>query len=356
MKMIKVFALLLVAGTALTLLSSCGSGNSAAPQLNSAGRHPAGWVAAHPAAFGANAAQCYECHGSDLMGGISKVSCFSATFNGITCHASGPGNHPAGWSDPAMHGVHAKSAVSGANGFAACQVCHGTLFNGGIVNTSCYSCHGVSAPHPPKPWFGGAYTHTTTDPSNAAVCALCHTAGANLSPAFQLPSYASGTPGCFNSTLCHGASPHPADWLLTHNQAANIPGACQICHGAQLQGDPAFGSPACSSCHTALAPGAYPVLGECISCHGKPPATGQHDFHSTSSFGPQLGTNCDPCHHGFGSGTGDTLHGTRGFAAAVVFFNPAQPDVGAGPTATFDIPTHSCSNIACHIDNSTRVW
>ncbi len=56
------------------------------------------------------------------------------------------------------------------------------------------------------PWFdatGTDVTHTNTDPANAAVCALCHTHGRNLRIPI-LTHYATGTPGCFNSTLCHG--------------------------------------------------------------------------------------------------------------------------------------------------------
>ena len=93
------------------------------------------------------------------------------------------------------------------SGFAVCQECHADKFIGGISNVTCLNtagCHGasVSAPHSPKPWRGGTRTHTNTDQSNAPICALCHTNGANSS--VQPSTFDSGAaPGCFNNTLCH---------------------------------------------------------------------------------------------------------------------------------------------------------
>src|SRR5512140_3805568 len=70
---------------------------------------------------------CTECHGSDLSGGISRVSCFGNTSG---CH-HGP---IAGWVavSPAAqnHGLSAKKAP-GSSGFASCQICHGRNFSGG---------------------------------------------------------------------------------------------------------------------------------------------------------------------------------------------------------------------------------
>ena len=63
---------------------------------------------------------CTECHGADLSGGTSKVSCFG---NPAGCH-HGP---VSGWiaTSPAAqnHGVSAKQAP-GSSGFVSCQICH----------------------------------------------------------------------------------------------------------------------------------------------------------------------------------------------------------------------------------------
>jgi hypothetical protein len=289
MRTCKVFFLVLLAGATLTGLWACSSGNPEAPTLNASGQHPATWVADHPSAFFDRSDQCYECHGKDLAGGISKVSCFSASLGNASCHANGPGIHPAGWGNAPVHGTHAKAPVSGADGFPPCQGCHGTLFEGGKARKACASCHGVPAPHPRKPWLGGAFTHVNTDPSNVGVCALCHTAGKNLNPERQQAQYATGTPGCFNNTLCHGDVGHPTgfDSPTVHGPVAKgKPSSteglahCKVCHGNDYKGiEP---SPSCFPCHRVNAP--HPP---------KPWRTGKFSHASTD---PGNAATCADCH------------------------------------------------------------
>ena len=216
---------------------------------------------------------CTECHGSDLAGGISGVSCFGNTAG---CH-HGP---IAGWVavPPAAqnHGVSAKKAP-GSSGFASCQICHGNNFSGGGANESCLNnaaCHGAGAasPHAPKPWRGSPYTHTDTDTSNAPVCALCHYPGSPNNPANHpaTPAPAGTAPGCFNSTLCHGEGgvPHPvgSTWVATSpaaqphgNSAKATPGTaagfayCQVCHGTGTNFSGGSSGVSCYTCHVPTA-------------------------------------------------------------------------------------------------------
>jgi hypothetical protein len=214
------------------------------------GKHPDNWIVDHRAAFLTDPGQCTQCHGSDLKGGISGVSCYSASFNGMSCHANGPSGHPAGWSSPNSHGASAKAApdASLTHGFQTCEQCHGADFSGGIVNTSCFTCHGVSAPHAQAPWVASVtstMTHTTTNPTNAAVCGLCHLSGRTPPAYVALPP---GTPvGCFDNTLCHGQVGHAVGWANpdVHGAAAkSVPSVtamqgfstCQTCHGANFAG------------------------------------------------------------------------------------------------------------------------
>lgn len=256
-------------------LWSCSKGNQGAPTLNSSGKHPADWVVAtsggnHPASYLLSPGQCFECHGKDLAGGISKVSCFSSDRNGLGCHAIGPQGHPVNFKLPENHGSRAKSVVGGVNGLAFCKNCHGNDFRGaGSAKKDCIGCHQLTtpttmAPHAPQPWLAGTTSHSNTDQSNAAACAQCHTAGANLRAQFKLPSYAGGTPGCFNNTLCHGVVGHSDDARQPWKNAEN--------HGAAAKGDPSKGDglAVCKSCHGQALTGTGSAV-SCFSCHATAP-------------------------------------------------------------------------------------
>jgi predicted CxxxxCH...CXXCH cytochrome family protein len=215
----------------LILSTGCGSNGNDNIAFNSVtGQHPAEWLSEHGIAYLQNSDTCKECHGQDLHGGISNVSCFTASYNGTSCHANGPG-HPPGWDSPDVHGTIAKAEPSNSTGFKVCQLCHGNLFQGGIVKVSCFTCHGVNAPHPPSPWRSGR-THVNTNPGNAPVCADCHRS-------------AQGTPGCFNNTLCHGTIvcgschgippdgsifPNTAGRHSIHNTFDSLVEDCSVCH------------------------------------------------------------------------------------------------------------------------------
>ena len=282
----------LIVLAAFAVAAGCSTANTtgdgvAVNHVDASGNSVSGWVTPTGGAHANSATRnyianggkssCTECHGSDLTGGISRVSCFA---NAAGCH-HGP---IAGWVavSPAAqnHGVSAKKAP-GSSGFASCRICHGSGFSGGGADVSCFTCHGVSAPHAPKPWrasAGSTYTHTNTDPANAPVCALCHFPGSPNNPADHpdIPAAAGTPPGCFNSTLCHGTAgaPHPVGnpaWVTTppaaqpHGDAAKTtPGStagfayCQVCHGTGTTSPANFGggssAVSCYTCHGVSAP------------------------------------------------------------------------------------------------------
>lgn len=266
-------AILIVLG----VLFGCSNANDKAPNLNPVtGKHPAGWAVAstgglHPAAYIAGPSACLECHGRNMGGGISGVSCFSSTYKGIGCHPDGPSGHPQGWSAPIRHGLSAKAVLQGRDGFSHCTVCHGSDYAGGVVNKSCLNsagCHGVGvmAPHSPKPWRStlGGRSHASTDASNAAACALCHTAGANSVRQPSVTPPAGTAVGCFTNTLCHGVEGHQQGWALPAVHGASAISlasgdkgfkSCTYCHGALYDGGLAEQS--ClntTGCHTVNAP------------------------------------------------------------------------------------------------------
>lgn len=238
---------IIIAIAFIAVAFSCSEPNSDSVYFADTG-HLKGWINDHGKFFLNGNDTCRECHGLDLRGGISDVSCFSSGFEGISCHAGGPPGHPLPFDNPDDHGGLAKSRPGSTSGFRYCKTCHGSDFSGGISQISCFTCHGVDAPHSPQPWRNGR-THTNTHVENAAVCADCHRTG-------------QGTPGCFNNTLCHGSvNPHPDGWLDpdVHGPVAkaapgNMSGFsyCQVCHGTRFDGG--VTNTSCYVCHNVSAP------------------------------------------------------------------------------------------------------
>jgi hypothetical protein len=240
--------------------------------------HPEKFFASHPAEYRALPEGCVQCHGDDLRGGISKTSCFSASFDGRTCHASGPGGHPAGWLQ--THSVTPQTEAS------LCADCHKNPANN--LPPNCFNnslCHGPRSGHP----AGWLKSHVQVAQTEAAVCAQCHD-----NPANSLP------PGCFNNSLCHGRkNPHPGGWLQHHSQtvptqapycagchknpANNLPPDCfnnSLCHGPKGPHPSGWGSP---SQHGAAAKGS-PGMASCTACHG------------SGYTGGTTAPSCFPCH------------------------------------------------------------
>jgi hypothetical protein len=278
--------------------------------------HPDRWIATHPDAYRSEGGgTCSECHGHDLLGGISTVSCFSASHNNQGCHEGGPGGHPPGWR--ALHSADPSKA-------ATCAPCHDNSSNNLAPN--CFDnslCHGPKAGHPP----GWLSAHKQSNPSLASSCAECHQNRA-------------GTPGCFNNTLCHGTkNAHPAGWLQSHSgsnqnqasvcaachqSAAGTPGCFNntLCHGAKSAQHPAgwrtahqstspAGASACAGCHPNIG---TPTCFTNTSCHGGGgghpagwAAGSQHGTAAKSAPGGASGfVSCQAC-HGAGLDGGSSL-------------------------------------------------
>lgn len=296
----------LLAALLATLLWGCGTSNDGstvqAPSFNTSGKHPANWVGAHGISYQNNVTQCKECHGADLNGGISNVSCSSGSFSGLTCHS-----HPLAFKDPALHGPVAKRDL------IACQPCHGE----------------AGAP------------------------------GSN--PRFNVPK-GSLAVGC-ESAGCHNRenlslqalfSAHPVPWP-SHGSAGNMANACALCHGLNLGGGV---GPKCSACHAGLAAGAVPISGNCDSCHGNPPTgsaplgsvfpniPGAHYKHCNLT---EVKGICNSCHNGAGSGTANHSNGT----VNVIFLTAYDAKSGR---ATYNSANQKCTNVSCHGGKETPPW
>ncbi|MGB6410245.1 MAG: hypothetical protein WBF16_03480, partial [Candidatus Deferrimicrobiaceae bacterium] len=274
--------------------------------------HPASWrtgdTYVHTNTAEGNASVCAFCHTGGANSPVPPPSppapggtppgCFNSTL----CHAAGV-PHPVGGTwvtvSPAAqpHGNDAKAVPGATTGFNYCQVCHGTGtdFAGGSSGTSCYPCHGASAPHPASWRTGDTYVHTTVAEGNVSVCAFCHTGGANSPIPPPSPPAPGGTPpGCFNSTLCHGeavpAGTHGTGWLDFDNSAAfhgsfvtSLTCETAACH-------PISGHPTCTSCHfDDQGSRAYTPLG---FTHNASVFTNHRD----GDLASDAGTICENCH------------------------------------------------------------
>lgn len=226
-------------------------------------------------------AACTGCHGDDLRGGTSKVSC-------TECHASYPHFD---WKSPEAHG---KSPLT-KNEEANCLGCHGAKLNEGLYKQlksfnanderfplACKSCHNF--PHdsswisPISKDFHGLVLKTT----DQKTCQKCH--------GEKLDGNGDQKKSCLT---CHKDYPHQPDFLAPqkHGTAYKNHGddktPCFSCHNvAKETASHSLKStnPSCESCHTyphpsgwsaknhgqaALLSGHATGKSDCTSCHGK---------------------------------------------------------------------------------------
>ncbi|MDH5559614.1 MAG: hypothetical protein OEY59_02010 [Deltaproteobacteria bacterium] len=129
---------------------------------------------------------CIDCHGADMDGGTTGVSCYQCHFNKWD---------PSKWIDHTVVINNARHATGHYDPEANCVDCHGSDLKGTKDAPSCYSCHwGV--------WAGAMIPHTDyehgiphargMDTPIASGCGNCH--GADLRGA-------NGIDSCYK---CHG--------------------------------------------------------------------------------------------------------------------------------------------------------
>jgi hypothetical protein len=230
-----------------------------------------------------------DCHGDDLAGGISGVSCSS---DAVGCHSGGPAFHPADWLDKSLTGNawHGDAYTNGflVNGINDCVDCHEPPALDDPAGGKCIICHfTLSGGRSPGGW---AHADTGTGHSSYAgspeqsVCVACH--DVNISFGNQ--------DSCHN---CHDVVIHAVPNLgheLSVPTSSQFTTQCSSCHSISGT-SPNPGAPLCISCHKVGSP--Y-IQTNCTSCHDDPPDTGKHDKHENE------GASCDDCHLNAGSGTG----------------------------------------------------
>jgi predicted CxxxxCH...CXXCH cytochrome family protein len=305
--------------------------------ITAKGEHPENFQATHSTVATGSLDQCKTCHGQDLLGGTSKVSCYTAA-----CHHA---NHPV----PYLSGIH--TSVTTAS-----------------FNISCVRCHAVSgtSPSPFAPACNGC--HTAGSPLTRTACASCH-----------------GKPPVGT------AFPDIAGSHAAHEALANVTGICATCHygsdsGTQRHYDyanaltnkqyiiaptgdvkaspaynakagamtfnPVAGTCANASCHggivtprwgTALDPTAE---ASCRGCHtqgtslGVPEANSYFSGSHAKHLGPDVKALCIYCH--------DMANGTDGAKNHLKFLNTPQMEGHASQTILFYAPGKASCTMTCH--------
>ncbi|HTK81366.1 MAG TPA: CxxxxCH/CxxCH domain-containing protein [Bacteroidota bacterium] len=233
--------------------------------------------------------------------------------------------HGEGWEDPASSNFHGKAIRNAKWDMSQCKTCHGRLYDGGVVNVSCRTCHalpggpencttchGGTNAAPPNdiagntsrsaPGVGAHQKHLVGGAISAgSACSECHTVPPSLySPGHvdsELPAevpmngYIATTVTNETPTTDHDAglplfSPQP------EFDASSISCANTYCHGNFKNGNTAF-SPvwndssgsqmACGTCHgdvtkatlagralpkSVAEGGTHPDSTACSNCHG----------------------------------------------------------------------------------------
>lgn len=350
-------AFLCVAALVL-LVAACADPNTGAP--TDQGVHPEVWITEHSSevADSLDFTGCTSCHGEDLGGSGGAVSCYS-------CHAFNTSPpfivHPSYWDDP--YSDH--RAYAGLNGFDTCAGCHGPGLRGSLAAPSCFSasfdgrsCHDEGpeeVPHPLDGSYGAGDLHGPEAKQDLTACQDCHgeAGGAGDNPRFN--AGITGT-GC---EACHGLNlAHPANWAgpnaTFHYSAGNIQGACTLCHGADLDGVGGVG-PSCLECHDS----AVDLTLDCASCHGYPPTTAGADYDHLDLVTGYHSGGCTICHGMSESAAGGGFDPTTNFT----LFDKATDTIGdhwdgnIQMSAYYNSATYGCSGVSgCHASGSDPMY
>ena len=130
----KILIVLNIICALILLMSYCSTDKNPLPSVS----HPEGWNSesaenTHGAkVLETGYASCKSCHGVDLKGGKTEKGCFD-------CHQTYP--HPDEWTDFDSGNNHKAYIAANNNSTDYCKSCHGDDLTGGKSGVSCFSCH-----------------------------------------------------------------------------------------------------------------------------------------------------------------------------------------------------------------------
>jgi predicted CxxxxCH...CXXCH cytochrome family protein len=250
-----------------------------------------------PTSHAAAQVQCATCHPGTVKADGTIIVAGGLHINGAVDVQNA---HPAGWKDPASHGHAANQDL------ASCRQCHGADLAGGTSGVSCDACHATSghagwktectfchgdaarAANQAAPPLGTQGETQTTDRAvgahqkhlaggaigNAVACTDCH----------LVPTDIGHVDGA--ATVTFGAGAKQGGASPTWNGTSC---AASYCHGGTLNAGGSKPTPSWTG---------GPAEAACGACHLVPPASASHS-------GVSATTNCGNCHTGYDCTTGN---------------------------------------------------
>lgn len=253
---------------------------------------------------------CRQCHGAQLTGGITGVSC-------VTCHAT-LAVHVTGILNPSSGNFHGKFLANNSWNLTDCKSCHGSAYAGGMKSPGCSNCHtqttgpeacntchgDFSNPEliaPPQATNGDTTTTSAkvgahsahlfnTSIAEALECTDCHTMPSTYGAAGHIDAsegaevifsgiadirkdtllnsiYNRSDNTCAN-TYCHGNFAFYRDSTASSNRFAYTGTKMTGTRKAVVWNKVNQGEASCGSCH-GLPPAGHMVssLTSCVNCH-----------------------------------------------------------------------------------------
>ena len=166
----------LTLAAAFLLVASCSSVNEDYPLnlVDSSGKHFSGWLEDHRDYALPEGMPCMPCHGEDLNGGLSGVSCVAGSLNGQDCHANGPGLHPLDWLDKSSSRFHGLAYNPSPN---PCELCHSITDPEAYICLDCHFSEDGTQRVPDGSEFnhvGAGREHWSFSFDESTVCINCH--------------------------------------------------------------------------------------------------------------------------------------------------------------------------------------
>lgn len=295
--------------------------------------HSDTWLAEHPAyvnalksADGSNTGTevcATQCHGTDLGGGLSKVSC-------ANCHAVYPSKHQ---QEDWDHGTDYLADGS------ECSFCHGEALTGSDTAPSCYQCH-TTYPHEnsdgnewkKKSNHGltfltqkAAIANNEISANDAVLCTTCHDGNNESIPSCSKCHSLYGGSHTYSSASQSYWTDSSSSWSepVNHGNAAEGSGRnlCKGCHGDDLTGGDT--KIACdTTCHPTVFSYStgHPALWGNQDQHGYYVDENSTDACATQCHGTDLsgglsGISCKACHDGATYPHSDDFISSHGIAA-----------------------------------------